>query len=182
MKQQDQVIIRGRTFRKYIPLEEIIRVIREMAATMHDDLKEKDPLFVCMLNGAFMFAAELFKHIGFAEAEITFVKMASYKGTHSTGIIRQLIGMNENIAGRTVVVLEDIVDSGSTIENVINQLNDLHPREIKIAALLLKPEALVKSVSLDYVGFRIPNDFIVGFGLDYDGYGRTLPDIYSIID
>ncbi len=178
----DQVTIRDRTFRKYIPMEEIIRVIREMADTMHNELKGKDPLFVCVLNGAFMFAAELFKHIGFAEAEITFVKMASYKGTHSTGIIRQLIGMNENIAGRTVVVLEDIVDSGSTIENVINQLNDMHPKEIKIAALLLKPEALVKSVALDYVGFRIPNDFIVGFGLDYDGYGRTLPDIYSVID
>ncbi len=129
-----------------------------------------------------MFAAELFKHIGLVESEITFVKMASYKGTHSTGIIRQLIGMNENISGRTVVVLEDIVDSGSTIENILNQLKDMQPKEIKIAALLLKPAALIKSVTLDYVGFRIPNDFIVGFGLDYDGYGRTLPDIYSVVD
>jgi hypoxanthine phosphoribosyltransferase len=129
-----------------------------------------------------MFAAELFKHIGLVESEITFVKMASYKGTHSTGIIRQLIGMNENINGRTVVVLEDIVDSGSTIENILNQLKDLQPKEIKIAALLLKPAALIKSVTLDYVGFKIPNDFIVGFGLDYDGYGRTLPDIYSVVD
>jgi hypoxanthine phosphoribosyltransferase len=178
----DQIVIRDRNFTKYIPIEEIIRVIRTMAVTMHDDLKEKDPLFVCVLNGAFMFAAELFKHIGLVEAEITFVKMASYRGTHSTGIIRQLIGMNEDITGRTVVVLEDIVDSGSTIENVINQLKDMQPKEIKIASLLLKPGALVKSVPLDYVGFRIPNDFIVGFGLDYDGYGRTLPDIYSVTD
>jgi hypoxanthine phosphoribosyltransferase len=178
----DQIRIRDRHFKKYIPFNEISTVIKEMAITMNEDLKHKDPLFVCVLNGAFMFAAELFKHIGLVESEITFVKMASYKGTHSTGTIRQLIGMNENINGRTVVVLEDIVDSGSTIENILNQLKDLQPKEIKIAALLLKPAALIKSVTLDYVGFKIPNDFIVGFGLDYDGYGRTLPDIYSVVD
>jgi len=178
----EKIAVRDKYFKKYIPNEEIIRVIREMAQRMFLDLKEKDPLFVCVLNGAFMFAAELFKHLGLVEAEITFVKMASYRGTHSTGIIRQLIGMNENISGRTVVVLEDIVDSGSTIENVMTQLKDLNPKEIKIAALLLKPGALVRPVILDYVGFRIPNDFIVGFGLDYDGYGRTLPDIYSVTD
>jgi hypoxanthine phosphoribosyltransferase len=178
----DQISVRDRHFKKYIPYKEISAVIKEMALTMNRDLKHKDPLFVCVLNGAFMFAAELFKHLDFIESEITFVKMASYKGTHSTGIIRQLIGMNENINGRTVVVLEDIVDSGSTITNIINQLKDMQPKEIKIAALLLKPAALIKSVTLDYVGFKIPNDFIVGFGLDYDGHGRTLADIYSVID
>jgi hypoxanthine phosphoribosyltransferase len=178
----EPIKIRDREFKLYIPYQKIISVIREMADKMRPDLQGKDPLFVCVLNGVFMFAAELIKAIGLVESEITFVKMASYKGTHSTGIIRQLIGLNENIEGRTVVVLEDIVDSGSTIENIINQLKEMHPGEIKIATLLLKPDALVKEVKLDYVGIEIPNDFIVGFGLDYDGYGRNLKDIYSVIN
>jgi hypoxanthine phosphoribosyltransferase len=174
--------IRDREFRLFIPEEKIMTVIREMAGKINTDLKDKDPLFVCVLNGAFMFASEIFKMLDFVESEITFVKMASYHGTHSTGIIRQLIGLNEVIEGRTVVVLEDIVDSGSTIENIINQLNDMNPGEIKIATLLFKPAAVVKKVQLDYIGMEIPNDFIVGFGLDYDGYGRNLRDIYSVVN
>ena len=178
----DQIRIRDREFKLYISNEKITSVIKDMAEKMRPDLQGKDPLFVCVLNGVFMFAAELIKSINLIESEITFVKMASYKGTHSTGIIRQLIGLNENIVGRTVIVVEDIVDSGSTIENIINQLKEMHPGEIKIAALLLKPDALVKEVKIDYVGMEIPNDFIVGFGLDYDGYGRNLKDIYSVVN
>ena len=172
--------IRDREFRLFLTEEKIMTVILRMAKEISMDMKDKDPLFVCVLNGAFMFASELFKSLDFVESEITFVKMASYRGTHSTGIIRQLIGLNEVIEGRTVVVLEDIVDSGSTIENIINQLKDMNPGEIRIATLLFKPAAVVKKVQLDYIGMEIPNDFIVGFGLDYDGYGRNLRDIYSV--
>jgi hypoxanthine phosphoribosyltransferase len=178
----ENVKIRDREFRLFIPESKVMEVIRDMAVQISSDLKDKDPLFVCVLNGAFMFASELFKSLNFVESEITFVKMASYHGTHSTGVIRQLIGLNEVIEGRMVVVLEDIVDSGSTIENIINQLKDMNPGEIKIATLLFKPAAVVKKVQLDYVGMEIPNDFIVGFGLDYDGYGRNLRDIYSVVN
>jgi hypoxanthine phosphoribosyltransferase len=174
--------IRDRDFALYIPNEKINSVIRELADRMRPDLVNKDPLFVCVLNGAFMFAAELIKSLDLTESEITFVKMASYKGTHSTGFVRQLIGLNEIIEGRTVVILEDIVDSGSTIENIIHQLEEMSPGEIKIATLLLKPGALVKDVKIDYVGMEIPNDFVVGFGLDYNGYGRNLKDIWSVVN
>ena len=152
-----------------------------MAAELNHDLAGKHPLFICILNGAFMFAAEIFKRIEITDAQITFVKMASYHGVHSTGKIKQLIGLNEAIEGRTVVILEDIVDSGTTIEEILAQLAILKPREVRIASLLLKPDALTREVKLDYVGMEIPNDFIVGFGLDYNGYGRNLIDIYSII-
>lgn len=168
-------------FQLYIPYEKIRSVIERMAGEMNRDLEGKDPLFVCVLNGAFMFAADLFKRIEIPGAEITFVKMASYHGIHSSGTIRQLIGLNEAIDGRTVIVIEDIVDSGSTIEEILAQLAILKPREVKIATLLSKPDAMIKEVSLDYVGLEIPNDFIVGYGLDYDGKGRNLIDIYSIV-
>jgi hypoxanthine phosphoribosyltransferase len=129
-----------------------------------------------------MFAAELFKRISLVETEISFVKLASYDGDKTTGEVKQLIGLNEKIEGRTVVVLEDIVDSGLTIDNIYAQLNQLNPREVLIATLLLKPDALKKKVQLDYIGMEIPNDFIVGYGLDYDGHGRNLIDIYSVIN
>jgi hypoxanthine phosphoribosyltransferase len=168
-------------FQLYIPYEKIRSVIERMAGEMNLDLEGKSPLFVCVLNGAFMFAADLFKRIEIPGAEITFVKMASYHGIHSSGTIRQLIGLNEAIDGRTVIVIEDIVDSGSTIEEILAQLAILKPKEVKIATLLSKPDAMIKEVKLDYVGLEIPNDFIVGYGLDYDGLGRNLIDIYSIV-
>jgi hypoxanthine phosphoribosyltransferase len=129
-----------------------------------------------------MFAAELFKRIDLINSEISFVKLASYAGEHTTGNVKQLIGLNEKIEGRTVVVLEDIVDSGITIDNIQDQLKSLKPKEFSVATLLLKPDALIKEVELDYVGLEIPNDFIVGYGLDYDGYGRNLIDIYSVVN
>lgn len=129
-----------------------------------------------------MFAAELFKRIELVETEISFVKLASYEGDKTTGKVKQLIGLNEDLEGRTVVVLEDIVDTGITINNIQDQLDKLNPKEVKVATLLLKPDSLQKEVSLDYIGLEIPNDFIVGYGLDYDGYGRNLIDIYSVIN
>lgn len=177
-----QVKIHDKTFELYIPYEKIRSVIEEMAEKMNSDFKDKKPLFVCILNGSFMFAAELFKRINLVETEISFVKLASYDGDKTTGKVKQLIGLNESIDGRTVVILEDIVDTGITIENIMEQLANLNPKEVKIATLLLKPDALQKKVQLDYVGLEIPNDFIVGYGLDYNGYGRNLIDIYSVIN
>lgn len=177
-----QVKIHDKEFELFIPYEKIRSVIEEMAEKMNRDLAGKDPLFLCILNGSFMFAAELFKRIDFVESEISFVKLASYEGDKTTGTVKQLIGLNENIEGRTVVVLEDIVDTGITINNIQDQLDKLKPAKTIIATLLLKPDALQKEVNLDYVGLEIPNDFIVGYGLDYDGHGRNLLDIYTVIN
>jgi hypoxanthine phosphoribosyltransferase len=177
-----QVKIHDKNFQLFIPNEKIRATVEKMAERMNNDLAGKNPLFLCILNGSFMFAAELFKRIDLVETEISFVKLASYNGDKTTGEIKQLIGLNEKIEGRTVVVLEDIVDSGLTIENIQEQLNQLNPREVLIATLLLKPDALKKQVQLDYIGMEIPNDFIVGYGLDYDGHGRNLIDIYSVIN
>lgn len=176
-----QVKIHDKEFKLFISHEKIQAVVEEMAEKMNGELKGKNPLFLCILNGSFMFAAELFKRIDMVEAEISFVKLASYSGDHTTGSVKQLIGLNESIEGRTVVVLEDIVDTGITIDNIQQQLSGLNPKEVYVATLLLKPDALQKEVDLKYVGMEIPNDFIVGYGLDYDGLGRNLIDIYTVI-
>lgn len=176
-----RVKILDKEFEIFIPYEKIRSVVEQMADKMNEELREKDPLFLCILNGSFMFAAELFKRIDFVKSEISFVKLASYEGDKTTGKIKQLIGLNEEIEGRTVVILEDIVDSGITICNIQEQLAKLNPKEVLVASLLLKPDALQKEVDLKYVGMEIPNDFIVGYGLDYDGYGRNLLDIYSVV-
>ena len=176
-----KIKIFDKEFELFISYEKIRSIVESMAEKMSEDFAEKRPLFICILNGSFMFAAELFKRIDLIECEISFVKLASYEGDSTTGKVKQLIGLKEEIKGRTVVVLEDIVDTGITIDNIINQINKLEPKELKIATLLLKPEALIKDVQLDYVGMEIPNDFIVGYGLDYDGYGRNLIDIYTVI-
>lgn len=177
-----QVKILDKTFELYIPYEKLRSVVETMADKMNKELADENPLFICILNGSFMFAAELFKRISLIETEISFVKLASYDGDQTTGKVKQLIGLNENIEGRTVVILEDIVDTGITIDNIIGQLEKLNPKDIKIATMLLKPESLQKEVQLDYVGLEIPNDFIVGYGLDYNGYGRNLINIYSVIN
>ena len=177
-----QVKILDKEFKLFIPYEKIRSEVEKMAELMNQELNGKNPLFVCILNGSFMFAAEIFKRINLLDSEITFVKLASYTGDKTTGNVKQLIGLNERIEGRTVVVLEDIVDTGITIDNILKQLGAMNPKEIKIATLLLKPDALQKKVQLDYVGLEIPNDFIVGYGLDYNGYGRNLIDIYSVIN
>lgn len=162
-----------------IPASDIKKALWEMAEKMNKELHDKNPLMLCILNGSFMFSSDLMKLIDFP-CEISFVKLASYEGMGSTGKVKQLIGLNEEIEGRTVVMLEDIVDTGVTIENLMNQLKAKNPKDVKIATLLFKPEACKKEIKLDYVGLEIPNEFIVGYGLDYDGYGRNLPDIYTV--
>jgi hypoxanthine phosphoribosyltransferase len=164
-----------------LPFEEIQSAIRKMAVQMKTDLEGKSALFVCILNGSFMFAADLMKELELSDAEISFLKLASYSGTSSTGEIRELIGLNENIKDRTVVVLEDIVDSGHTIADVMAQITERGAKEVRVATLLFKPDALKIKIQLDYVGLEIPNDFIVGYGLDYDRRGRNLKDIYTLV-
>lgn len=175
-----KVTILDKEFELFISYEKIRSIVEEMAEKMNKDLKDKNPLFLCILNGSFMFAAEIFKRITSLDAEISFVKLASYSGTSTTGTVKELIGLNESLEGRTVVVLEDIVDSGITMAKTIEQILSKNPLEVKIATLLLKPDALQVKVKLDYIGLEIPNDFIVGYGLDYNGRGRNLIDIYKV--
>jgi hypoxanthine phosphoribosyltransferase len=163
-----------------IPEETIQQEISRIAGEMNRDLAEKNPIFLGILNGAFMFASDLFKQITFP-CQITFLKLASYVGTQTTGTVRQLIGINQDLKDRTVVLLEDIVDTGITLDTILRQLNGYEPKEILVATLLHKPDALQKDVRLNYVGFEIPNEFVLGFGLDYNGYARNLPEIYTLV-
>ena len=164
------------------PFEEIQLAIRNMAVKMKSDLEGKQTLFICILNGAFMFASDLMKELELQDAEISFLKIASYSGTSSNGVTKELIGLNEDIAGRTVVILEDIIDSGQTIAGVIKKVQSKGAKEVKIATLLFKPGALRADVVIDYVGFVVQNDFVVGYGLDYDRRGRNLKDIYTLVN
>jgi hypoxanthine phosphoribosyltransferase len=168
-------------FEVSLPYADIQLAIKQMAEKMKTDLEGKETLFICILNGAFMFASELMKELELTDAEISFLKLASYIGTSSSGEVKELIGLNEVITGRTVVILEDIVDTGHTIKGVIEQLEGKGAKEVKVATLLFKPDALKVDIKLDYVGLEIPNDFIVGFGLDYDRRGRNLKDIYTLV-
>lgn len=174
-----KVTLKDKTFRVNIPASEINKAVGEVAHRINSELKDKKPLFLAVLNGSFMFASDLMKKLTI-DCEISFVKVSSYHGTSTTGSVKQLIGLNEDIKGRTVVIIEDIVDTGLTIEAVVNQLEQMEPAQIKIATLLYKPEAYRKKIDLDYVAIMVPNDFLVGYGLDYDGLGRNLPDIYVL--
>lgn len=171
-----------REFRVSIPAEKIDNAIAEMAEKMNKDLAGKNPMFICILNGSFMFASDLMKLITVENAEITFMRLASYEGMGTTGTVKKLMGFTEDLKDRTVVILEDIVDTGITMENTLIQIDEYKPKDVFVATMLFKPDALKRDVKIDYVGLDIPNDFIVGRGLDYDGIGRNLPDIYTVID
>lgn len=175
-----KIKVLDKEFEIFIESEEIQRTIANLAEKLNQDLKGKDVIFLGILNGSFMFASDLYKLID-VPSQISFLKLASYQGTSTSGTVKRLIGINEDLAGKTVVVLEDIVDTGITIENIIKQLRGYEPAEIKLATFLFKPAAMKTNVKLDYVGIEIPNDFIIGYGLDYDGFGRNLGDIYKII-
>ncbi|MRT91587.1 hypoxanthine phosphoribosyltransferase [Ancylomarina sp. 16SWW S1-10-2] len=171
-----------REFRVSIPAEKIDNAIAEIAEKMNKDLAGKNPMFICILNGSFMFASDLMKLITVENAEITFMRLTSYEGMGTTGKVKKLMGFTEDLKDRTVVILEDIIDTGITMENTLIQIDEYKPKEVVVATMLFKPDALKRDVKIDYVGIDIPNDFIVGRGLDYDGIGRNLPDIYTVID
>jgi len=173
------VTLKDKQFKPYINSEQIEVAVKKVARQINTDLKNELPLFIAVLNGSFMFAADLMKQIEIP-CEISFVKMASYHGTESTGKVNELIGLNQNIEGRTVVVIEDIVDTGNTIEKLTSMLKDKKVKSFKIATALFKPSVYKKDIKIDYVGIEIPNDFVVGYGLDYDGLGRNLKDILVI--
>lgn len=176
-----KVKVLDKEFAISIPNSEILERIQDVAKKINADLKGKDVIFMGILNGSFMFAGDLFKFIDI-DCQITFLKLASYQGTSSSGKVKRLIGLNEDIKDKTVVVIEDIVDTGITLDNIKKQLLGYEPAEIKFATLLFKPNAYQKDIELDYVGFSIPNDFIIGYGLDYNGFGRNLADIYKIVE
>lgn len=177
----ETITVKNKKFAISIPAEQLQTRIAEVGAQLSKDLADKNPLFVAVLNGSFMFAADLMRHITIP-CEISFVRFASYVGMESTGTVKELIGLSEKLEGRTVVVVEDIIDSGLTMQQLIENLRRHNPGNLHIASLLVKPEKLTVPLTIDYTCFEIPNDFIVGYGLDYDGYGRNLPAIYTVME
>lgn len=177
----DTIKILDKNFKEFISEEQIQTAVSKVAANINSDLAGKEVVFLGILNGSFMFASDLYKQIDFP-SQISFLKLASYQGKSSTGNVKRLIGINEDLKGLTVVIIEDIVDTGITIDNIVKQLSSYEPAEIKIATFLFKPDACKNDTHIDYIGIEIPNDFIVGYGLDYDGYGRNLNSIYKICD
>ena len=175
-----QVTYEGLTFEPYISHETISARIKELSKDIMRDCADKTPLFVCVLTGAFPFASELFMACEEIDAEIAFIRLKSYDGTGSTGQVKEVLGLNKDIEGRTVIVVEDIVDTGNTISQLIKTLEAQNPEDVKIATLLFKPEALQHDIKPDYVGFSIPKKFIVGYGLDLNGKARNLKDIYIL--
>lgn len=173
--------VKDKEFAISIPEERILTEVDRLAARLNRDLEGENPLFLCVLNGSFVFAADLFRRIDIP-AEISFVKLASYEGTASTGKVKELVGLAEDITGRTVVVVEDIVDTGHTMQKLVADLKSRGPKAVHVCTLLLKPEKLKVKLDVEYVALEIPNDFIVGYGLDYDGYGRNLRDIYTVVE
>ena len=176
----NEIRILDKNFRELITEQTIKKRIEELARQINKELLGKDVVFLGILNGAFLFAADLFRLIEFP-SKISFVKLASYEGTGSTGSIKELIGWNEGIKNKTIVIIEDIVDTGNTIERIVDELVIRKAYEIRIASLFFKPSSYTKDIPLDYVGFEISNDFVVGYGLDYNGYGRNLPSVYSLV-
>lgn len=175
-----EVTYHGLAFEPYITRAEIDARVAELGKTITKECAGKRPLFICVLNGAFPFASDLFRAVDLPDAEITFIRLKSYEGTSSTGTVKEVMGLTEDIAGRPVIVVEDIVDTGNTIRRLVDDLEAKNPAQVKIATLLFKPESLRCDVTPDYVGFAIPPKFIIGYGLDLDGLARNLKDIYVL--
>ncbi len=173
------ITLHDKTFEPFINQAQIDLAVKEVAQAIYDIQKNNTPLFLGVLNGCFMFMSDLMKHYQ-GSCELSFVKIASYEGTKSTETITSLIGLNESLQNRDVVIVEDIVDTGNTLEHLIKTVKAKNPKSVSVAALFYKPEAYKKNISIDFVGFEIPNKFIVGYGLDYDGLGRNLPEVYQL--
>jgi len=174
------VKVHDKQFETYLSDEVIQKRVKEIAEQINKDYAGKKPLFIAILNGSFMFASDLFKSLSF-EPELCFIKLASYKGMKSSGKVVSTIGLEEDIYGKDVVIVEDIVDTGKTLHHFLPKLMHMQPKSLRIATLLHKPEATEFPLTLDYIGFTIPNKFVVGYGLDYSGLGRNLKEIYQVV-
>ena len=174
-----RVTILDKSFVTSIPEEEILKSVKAVAERINKDFEGKTPIFLAVLNGAFMFAADLMREVTIP-CEISFVKLASYQGTTSTGTIKEVMGINEDLSGRHVIIVEDIVDTGLTMKQMIESLGTRNPASVSTCTMLLKPDKLQEDIHIDYAAIEIPNDFIVGHGLDYDQQGRNLRDIYTL--
>ena len=177
---ENQITVDGLTFVPYITRDQIAEQVKRVADEIRNDLGDSSPIFICVLNGAFMFAADLYREIGINNSVITFVKYSSYEGTSTTGQVQEVIGLKEDIAGKDVVIIEDIVDTGLTAQKMIADLKTRNPRSVRFATLLHKPESSRTGYTPDYIAFSIPPKFIIGYGLDLDGKVRNLKDIYVI--
>ena len=177
----DIITVKDKSFKPFISEEKLQESIKEVAQKINKDYKGKSPIFLGVLNGSFMFFADLLKSVNL-ECTVSFVKLASYEGTTTTGKVNELIGLNEDVEGRDIILIEDIVDTGNTLVKLYEILSVKNPKSIKIATLLYKPEAYKKDYTIDYVGLEIPNAFVLGYGLDYDGLGRNLSSIYVLND
>jgi hypoxanthine phosphoribosyltransferase len=175
------ITVHDKTFVPYLPETLILEKVKELAAELDKDYAGKKPLFIAILNGSFMFTSDLFKYLSI-EAEICFIKLASYKGTKSTGQVVTAIGLDTDINDRHIVILEDIIDTGKTMSEFLPQLRNQQPASLKVAVLLHKPDATVFPVNIDYCCFSIPNKFVLGYGLDYDGLGRNIRELYQLSD
>jgi hypoxanthine phosphoribosyltransferase len=173
--------VKDKKFAVSIPEAEILKQVKRVAGEINRDYEGREPLFLAVLNGAFIFAADLMKEVALP-SEIQFIKLASYEGTTSTGAVTETIGMTADISGRDVVIIEDIVDTGLTMQHLVDSLSARSPRSIAICSLLVKPANLKIDLDIRYKCFEIPNDFILGYGLDYDGFGRNTRDIYTVVE
>ena len=175
----NEVNLKDKTFEVFISDTEIAEIVDSIANDINNS-GVKDPLFIAVMNGAFLFAADVMRKITISNAEISFIKLSSYEGTETTGKVDELIGVSDDISGRNIIVLEDIIDTGITLEKIILLLKKEEVADIKVATLLFKPDAYTKDIHIDFIGKSIPNDFVVGYGLDYDEIGRNLPHIYKL--
>jgi len=178
---EDNIKIHGLSFRPYISREQIRARIAELGQDISRDYHGKSPLFLAVLNGAFMFAADLIRACDI-DCAISFIRLSSYQGLSSSGKVKTVIGLQEELKGRHVIIIEDIVDTGQTMSQFIPQLQQMGPESVAITSLLLKTEALEFDIKVQYTGFEIPTKFVIGYGLDYDGLGRNIPDIYQLVD
>lgn len=173
------VTLHDKTFKPFLTKEEIHKAIQKLAVSIQKDYETLNPIFLGVLNGSFLFTADLVREFE-GDCEVSFIRMASYEGTNTTGTVNTVMGLKESLKDRHVIIIEDIVDTGNTIEKLVTVLNKEQPASLKIATLLYKPKAYQKDISIDYVAISVGNEFLVGYGLDYDGLGRNLKDIYII--
>ena len=175
----NEVTLKDKIFEVFVTDTEIAEIVHSIANNINDE-RIKDPLFISVLNGSFMFSADIMKKITIPNTEISFIKLSSYSGTKSTGRVDELIGLGQDIRNRNIIILEDIIDTGITLQKIISLLKKEEVADIKVVTLLFKPDAYTKDIKIDFVGKSIPNDFVVGYGLDYEEIGRNLPHIYKL--